>query len=121
MVIFQSLCDTILMPANVRSGLSVLVKQPGRFEHDVGSEQLFQAIQQAWMSTQVPGPAKEEVNSIEARNIAANRLTGLFNLGAVVCDFSLGQDREGMDKPQSLIIGKMLLRKDWTIGFGHAL
>lgn len=39
--VFQSFRDAILVPPDERSAPAMLVKQPGRFEQDVGAEELF--------------------------------------------------------------------------------
>src|SRR5438067_5683723 len=109
------------MPPDVRSAPPVLVKQPGRFEQDVGAEELFQTIQQARMCTQLPSPAKKEMERVKPRHTTANGLACLFNFSAIVANFVLRQDRDRVKEPQFLVVRQLLVSKNGTIALGHVL
>jgi hypothetical protein len=77
------------MPPDVRIASSVLIKYPGRFEQNVRTQELFQAIKQARMGAQLPGPLKKEMNSVKPGHTSGHGLAGFFNFGTVVGNFVL--------------------------------
>ena len=111
----------VLVPVHSCCALAILIEDPAVPEDDDRAEQTFQAVQQARMRGQLPGPTEKQVQSIAARHTSPKRRPRPLQLVTIVPNLLGREDRDRVDKAQFLIASQLLGREDLLSRDRHPL
>src|ERR1700733_12613404 len=112
LAICQMLQRAILVPLHPGRPLGVFIENPGVFEEDNRTEQIFQAVQQSRMRRQIPRPTKEQVQSISTSDTPPKSRPRLLEEVTIVPDLLGREDRDRVNEAQFLIASYLLGRED---------
>lgn len=106
--IFDLLGKPVLMPADERVARGKLVEHSSRLQHDVWTNELFHAIEDARMSAERPGPTKIKMWSIEPGNATTERRACLFDFSAKMAHLGVAENGNRIEKPKLSVRGNLL-------------